>query len=115
MSDDEPIFTAGDPSKHVEEIRLPPETPPEIVAAALRASTQVALAGLIIGFVIVIAGVVLLLLGVSKAVSWRVSGSWGSSELQTGATGVVVAIIGLGVIFISRINIRVAKASKDQP
>lgn len=112
MSNEEPTFRAGESQPQAEEIILPPGTPADVTIEALRVSKQVALAGLVIGFVIVLAGVVVLLLGVSSAVSWKVSGSWGSSELQTGATGVVVAIIGLGVVFISRLNIGVAKAPK---
>jgi len=115
MSDDEPTFLADDRTQpSVEEIRLPIDAPPAVITNAIQAAMRIAMTGLVIGLVIVLAGVVVLVLGVTDAVTWKVSGLGGSSELQTGATGVVIAIIGLGVIFITRMNVRVETALKGK-
>lgn len=93
-----------------EEVVIDPAVPPDVIAATIEAATHLARLGLILGVGVILAGVVVLVLGVSDAVTWKVEGLGGSSELQTGATGVVVAVIGLGVVFITRLNVRVQKA-----
>ena len=105
QADEDEVFAAGDSTEpQNEEVALGGPVSDDTMLLALRAATRVALAGLIVGLIIVLAGVVVILLGVSGQVSWTLTGAWGSSRLQTGAVGVVIVVIGLLVIFFTRLT-----------
>jgi hypothetical protein len=116
---EESTFLAGDEGDaegdgaQVEEVIIDAEVDPTIIARAIETARQIALVGLGVGLICIISGVVLLVLGVSGAVTWTVSGLGASSELQTSATGVVIAVVGLAVIYITRLNVRVEHAVRS--
>jgi hypothetical protein len=86
----------------VEEIRLPPDAPPQTVDRAIRSTQLIALIGLLVGSIIILAGIVLLLLGLTSNVELTVAGEGVSAKVQTASVGVVVALIGLAVVWLTR-------------
>jgi hypothetical protein len=100
---EEPLrFPAGSTDQQVEQIDLPANTPPAVLETAIIWTAVIAIIGLVIGGVIILCGVALIILGVSGTVTWEITGGGISTKLQTGVVGVVIAVIGLLVVFFSR-------------
>jgi hypothetical protein len=64
--------------------------------------------GLLVGIICVVAGMLLLLHGIAGHTSWTASILGAKSELNDAAPGVVFAVLGLFVIWVSRFGISVA-------
>jgi hypothetical protein len=109
-------FAAGSgDNAAVEEVALPVEVPTDASAqvwiAAIKSAEKIALRGMLFGFLVIAAGIVLILLGASGSVTLEFSSGDINSKLQTGVVGVVIALIGLGVIYFSRQKISSAAST----
>jgi hypothetical protein len=109
-----PSFRAGAEQPQVEEVTLPPGVSNEVWMEAIRASKTIAVIGMCVGCVVILAGIVLILLGVSGAVTLEISTGNIDSKLQTGVVGVVIALIGLGVIYFSRQKLSTAASTPPE-
>ena len=67
------------------------------------------IAGLVLGLAFALLGVVLLLHGVAGTAGWVVQVLGLKSSLSDAAPGVVLAVIGVVVVFVTRFDIRVQK------
>jgi hypothetical protein len=91
-------------------VRLPIRALTEEVATrAIRFQFVYSMVGLGVGLVCVSLGVILLLHGVSGATGWVVQLLGLRSSLSDAAPGVVLAVIGVVVIFVTRFDIRAEK------
>jgi len=71
------------------------------------------LLGLLFGFVAILLGVILTIRGVAGEVSWTTSFLGLSSEINDAGPGVVLALIGLFIIYITRPGVRLKSVSAD--
>ena len=78
-----------------------------IIIDAIRAESKYALAGLVVGVVCILGGLILFILGVTSATSWTAKILGAESTLADAAPGAVLFIVGLFVVYITRYNITV--------
>ncbi len=67
------------------------------------------LAGLIVGLICIIGGIVLFLHHVTGSISWAASIMGGESEISDAAPGAILFLVGLFVVFITRFKARAQK------
>ena len=67
------------------------------------------LAGLILGLVCVVGGIVLFLNGVAGSTSWTAKMLGAESEISDAAPGAVLFIVGLFIVFVTRYVVKVQK------
>lgn len=91
-----------DAAPKIEELTFDLNTPDDVAKKALHYNSIYALAGLGAGIIVAIFGFALILLGFSGTVTWKLSDSGFSSDIQTGSVGVVFAIIGMFIIWLTR-------------
>jgi hypothetical protein len=96
--DEEPIL---------EEVTLPKDTPPEIAKKAINADKTATSGGRVIGAILCLAGVVLVILGYSGNVTWKIVGGGISSSVQTGSLGIIILIAGVIVLWMYRSKITI--------
>lgn len=109
--DDAEIFD-GDPpgSPEIAEVSVDPTgLPPETLDRIVKAESTKMLAGLVAGLVVIGLGVALLILGVAGQVDFEFTKDDTNAKLSTAAVGVVVALIGLAIIWITRFKLVVGK------
>lgn len=90
----------------VEEIEFDVNTPESVMQEGMKSEYRYARLGLVIGALVVLAGVVLIILGYSGSVDVTFQSGSNKGHLVTGSLGVVIAIIGLGVLFWTRPKVR---------
>lgn len=89
------------------DLELPPHTRDEpIWRAALVYQLIYSLAGLFLGLVCIIGGIVLFLHGVLGTTSWTATFLGASSDISDAAPGAVLFIVGLFIVFITRFKVR---------
>jgi hypothetical protein len=94
----------------LEQLTLTPDTPPELAAALAKHQFIVALVSVILGTIVIIFGAVMCILGFAGTVSWKITGLGLSSNVQTGTLGIIIALIGLLIIYFNRYNVAVVSA-----
>jgi len=67
------------------------------------------LAGLIVGLVCIIGGIVLFLHGVAGSTSWTASFLGASSDISDAAPGAILFIVGLFIVWITRFEVKAGK------
>lgn len=87
--------------------RIVGPTSQENIEKALQQQARYSRAGLVVGFIVIGLGVVLLLLGVAGEVEINFGNESWNGALTTGAVGVVIALVGLGVIQITKNEVEV--------
>lgn len=83
--------------------------PPEVAEILTKAEQKNAFGGLVVGLIIIVLGVLLLLLGISGMVDFEIANGETKAKLSTGAVGAVVALIGLAVIYFTRMRVVIKK------
>jgi hypothetical protein len=101
--------TSQEKDSYIEEVILPPNTPPEIAGPIIEAEKSSSRRGQIIGLMLCIAGIILAVLGFNSNVTWKLVGGGISNSVQTGSIGVVVLIAGVIVILYYRLKITIRK------
>lgn len=97
----------------VEEVTIDPKGLTDaLLKQIVDAESKKMIAGLIGGLIVIGAGVVLLILGVSGEVDFELTNGERNAKLSTAAVGVVVALIGIGVIWITRFKLVVGKQQR---
>src|SRR5437773_188830 len=86
----------------IEEVELDPSVPSDVQKAALEAQSRYSQMGLVLGVIVVVGGVVLTALGYSGSVSIAFEDGTRKAKLVTGSLGVVIALIGLAVVWFTR-------------
>lgn len=94
--------------KHARVSESVAEKHPEIVKSVSRHQLTYSLVGLFLGFICVIGGVALFLLGVSQKSQWVTNLLGASSEITDAAPGAILFIVGLFVVFVTRYQMHVA-------
>lgn len=89
-----------------EEVEFHVETPESVMKEGMNQEYQYARLGLIIGALALVAGVVLVVFGYSGSVDVTFQSGSSKGHLVTGSLGVVIALIGLGIIFITLPKVR---------
>jgi hypothetical protein len=67
--------------------------------------------GLALGGLVILAGLVLIFLGISGSVEIGFQGGGTKGHIATGSLGVVVALFGLGIIYLTRYIVKSAKGN----
>jgi hypothetical protein len=96
------------PRPEVEEVEVDPRLPPTVQSQIVQAEIENARKGRRFGFVIVILGVAMSLIGATGVVDLNLSGLGLSAKVANATPGVVLMLIGLMVIW--RTNLRITKA-----
>jgi hypothetical protein len=91
----------------VEEITITGDVDPEVVKIAIGVEKEGSRRGQTVGSIISLCGVVLIILGYSGNVTWKIAGEGISSSVQTGSLGIVVLIAGVIIFWISRPKIKI--------
>ena len=102
----------GDRTKMFYHVRLTDEFAsknPDTVVALSKHHLIYSTAGLILGLICVIGGVVLFLNGVVGSTSWTAKVLGAQSDLSDAAPGAILFIVGLFVVFITRYVFKVLK------
>ena len=83
--------------------------PYHVVRTLVRQELVYSIAGLVVGLLCVIGGVVLLLLGVTGSVSWTMKLLGTESKLADASPGAVLFVVGLYFVFVTRYRVKVRK------
>lgn len=89
----------------VEHVTINPALPENAMNAIIEGEQRAARNGLVVGAIVVLLGVVLLILGVAGSVDITVTHGGSSGHLVTGAVGIVIALIGLAIIYATRYRV----------
>ncbi|MEI6294122.1 MAG: hypothetical protein WCP36_10585 [Methanomicrobiales archaeon] len=92
------------PDKTVE---FPPNLDPSTAHDIIETEKKYSKYGLIAGIICVVFGVALFLLGVTGAIDWSLKVGGAESTLTNAAPGVVLAVIGFLIIFVTKPSISV--------
>lgn|ERR1022692_4684717 len=90
----------------VEEVEFDVNTPESVMQEGIKSEYRYARLGLTIGALAVLAGVVLIILGYSGSVDITFQSGRDKGHLVTGSLGVVIALVGLGIIFFTLPKVR---------
>lgn len=82
---------------------------PDAVQALSKHQLVYSIAGLVLGLVCVVSGVVLFLNGVAGSTSWTAKILGAESTINDAAPGAVIFVVGLFVVFITRYVFKVQK------
>ena len=96
--------------KYIEEVELPQESlekTKELAERILKAEEKKTTIGLIIGLICIVAGIILILLGVDGSIDWTLKGMGLESNLAKASPGVVLAVIGLIIIWVTRFSFKI--------
>ncbi len=96
-------------SKPLLQSEFPGDIDPEIAANIIQGEKTQSKSGSIIGFICILFGVVLLILGITGSVDWNIKTIGIESSLTNAAPGVVLIIVGFLIIFVTKFNIIVKK------
>jgi hypothetical protein len=102
-------------SEEVElEVDLSGDVPHQVIADAVKAEGRYALLGLLLGGIMIIAGLVFMVLGYSASIDLTIEGSGTKGHIVTGSLGFVVAVVGASIVYFTRhrVKIRAPKAAK---
>jgi hypothetical protein len=91
--------------KHVEEVELPKkaiEQNPELARDLARAERAKSTFGLVIGLICVVGGLALIYAGVEGSIAWTFKGVGFESKLAKASPGVILAVVGVIIIWITR-------------
>jgi hypothetical protein len=95
----------------VEEVEIDPSLPSEVIEDIVAGEKTSAKVGGILGFIVIVIGAVLLILGVSGSVDLTFSNGTTSGHLVTGAVGIVISIIGGCIMYFTRYRVKVTRAA----
>jgi hypothetical protein len=98
------------PRPEVESVDIPSDLSPDLQKTIFKDERDNARRGLIIGSLAILAGVILIILGATATVDLTFSGGDSEGHLITGSVGLVIALIGLAVIFFTRYRVKVRPA-----
>ena len=82
---------------------------PRLVNSLARQELAYSLAGLVVGLLCVLGGIVLFLLGITGNVSWTTKVLEAESRLADASPGAVLFVVGLFVVFITRYRFKAKK------
>jgi hypothetical protein len=102
----------NEPSHELEEVEIDPALDPAIQKQLIDAERQNARRGQILGVVIIALGIDLILAGVSGAVDAQFSGMGLTTKLTKASPGLVIAVIGLVVIWRTNLSIKSGKKKR---
>ncbi len=115
MTDDARSNRAEDDSGDwLEEFEAPTEPPPALEHELIRIERAESATRLVVGGLVILAGLVLFGLGLAGLVAWGFDGLGVDPEVQTSAAGMVIALIGLLVIGLTRPKIRITPTEADE-
>jgi hypothetical protein len=94
----------------LEELEL--DTPLDAATAsdAIRREYRYATLGLIVGTIVVLAGVVLIVLGFTGAVDITFQSGKNSGKVTTGSLGIVVVLVGAAILVLTRPRVKAKKS-----
>ena len=81
----------------------------KIVGDLARHQLKYSMAGLVVGVICIVGGIVLLALGVSGQVTWTTEVPGAKSVLKDAAPGVVLIVVGFLVVFVTRFSVKAGK------
>jgi hypothetical protein len=106
-SKDPKEYGTGDGAEFgVEEVEFDVSTPESVMQDATKREYQYARLGLVVGALVVLAGVVLIILGYSGSVDIAFQSGTDKGHLVTGSLGVVIALAGVAILFFTRPKVR---------
>jgi hypothetical protein len=85
---------------------------PELMKSSLRHRFIYSMAGLILGLLCIVGGMLLFLNGVAGSSSWTAKIMGGDSTLTDAAPGAILFIVGLFVVFITRYKMKLDRGRK---
>ncbi len=97
---------ADDRGPHIEEVEVDPALPQKVQEKIVESEARNARAGRIVGFVVILLGVVLTLLGATGAVNIELGGAGLTAHVANAAPGVVLMLIGLFVVWRTNLSIK---------
>jgi len=103
----------GEQKVDVEEVKLDPSLPPNVINEAIHEQGRISTIGLVAGALFVLAGIVLMVLGFTGSVDINVRIGDMSGHLVTGSLGVLVALIGVVFIVVTNYSVDVTRRNGD--
>ncbi len=102
------------PLREEEELEVGGGQPPEFWHRASRYQFIYSILGLVVGVLCVIGGVILFVHGVVGSTSWTTRVLGASSQLSDASPGVIFAVLGLFVIWLTRYNVRLGRHGNNE-
>ena len=97
---------ARSPDLEAEEVELDPTLSDEVQKEVLRGERLYAILGLVVGGLVLVAGIVLIVLGFSGSVEFGFTVGDASAHVTTGVVGIVVMVIGAGIVWATRYRVK---------
>jgi hypothetical protein len=97
----------------IEEVTIDSSAPGSLNKIILEGERSSARNGLIVGLVVILVGVALLIVGVTGTVDITFASGGTNGHLVTSALGIVVALIGAGIIYVTRYRVSTNPPRKD--
>jgi hypothetical protein len=88
-------------------ISVSPDLDPEVIKDALRSERVYAFIGMLVGALVIAAGIVMIFLNIAGQVDVTVNVGGHDSKLNTATVGIPMAVIGALIIFFTRLNVKV--------
>jgi hypothetical protein len=98
-----------DQTKQTEEVEFGPRLDPEVQKQIVKAEAENARSGRMVGLLVILVGVILTIAGATGAVDLKLSGMGMSAQVVNAAPGVVVALIGLFIVWRTNLKITARK------
>ena len=111
---DDPNYVYGEETTSgpaTEEVTVKGPVSEKTTHLAVRLEYILAIAGTVIGFLAILGGILLVLLGVSGAVDFELTSGGVSAKISTSVVGVVIAVIGLVVIKVTRPTVKLEEST----
>jgi hypothetical protein len=97
------------PNFEIEEVEVesPGKVPPKVIEEAVKMEGRYALLGLLLGAIVVIAGLVFIVLGFTASVDITVEGGGTKGHIVTGSLGLVLALAGIALVYYTRYRVKI--------
>lgn len=89
------------------EIEASDNIPPAVIEEAVKMEGRYALLGLLLGAIMIVAGLVFIVLGFSASIDITVEGGGTKGHIVTGSLGLVLAIVGSAVVYYTRYRVKI--------
>ncbi len=92
--------------KRIRSVLIFNKVKPEIIEQMSQYQIIYSMSGLVLGFICIIGGIVISLLGVTGTITWKMKLLNVSSELDNAIPGVILFIVGIFIVWITRFSIK---------
>ena len=92
----------------IEEVQIEPSQSPDVQKSIIGEESKHSKRGLITGCVFIMVGVLFIILNIAGAVNIRLVVTGLSAQVDKASPGIVVILVGLAIIWLTRLQIKVA-------